>query len=620
MQALKEQSYREFEIVVVDSGSLDATRDIAAAYADRVLRIDSRDFSFGYSLNIGIRAATGDRIAMISAHTLPTDHEWLSTLVEPLSDERIAMVYGRQIGAPASKFSDARDLRRIFGTRREVLLPPRFFANNANSAIRRDLWKRHPFDETLPGLEDVEWAKYWMETGQQVLYEPDAALYHIHEESWRQVRRRYYREGVAAKRVGVKGSRSIPLEVLREGVYLAQDATHAAMTGQLLEKSKEIAMFRYNKTIGTVRGLWDGAAIDQPRKRETLFFDRTYQAVVVHKPGRASLDEVELPPVKPGDVVIKVSYVGVGDTDQQVLDGTLGPRGGDQPRYPIVPGHEFAGKVVDTGLNIEHVSEGDAAVAEYIHDCGECEQCQRSNPIGCTMRKEVGVKGQNGAYAEYVVLPGRFVHRLPEGIDLRKACLCEPLAVVLKGLKRLERPWTPGKQRRCAVVGSGTIGNLCARVLALQGHHVTVFDSDPIRRGHFQGSGIQFSEDLALLSSYKVVVDATEDRTALDPILQNSAPRAAVLLLGLHYSRQELDLGGIVANDKTIVGSIGAGAQDFQAAIEMLPKLQLDPLIGTIFPLKEFQRASDSLKAGKHLKVLLEVDARLNRSEELSRD
>jgi GT2 family glycosyltransferase len=123
-----------------------------------------------------------------------------------LYDDQNAMVYGRQLGGATSKFSESQDMRRTFGSKRTILKPPNFFANNANSAIRKDLWQQHPFDESLPGLEDIEWAKYWMEQGYRVVYEPEAAIYHIHEESWRQVRRRYYREALAARWIGIKHS------------------------------------------------------------------------------------------------------------------------------------------------------------------------------------------------------------------------------------------------------------------------------------------------------------------------------------------------------------------------------------------------------------------------------
>ena len=188
--ALEKQEYRDFETIVVVSGSIDRSRKIASGRATRLVTLSSHDFTFGYSLNVGIREATGRYIVIVSAHTLPVDAKWLERMIAPLKEEKTAMVYGRQTGNGVSKFSELQDFGRLFGPVRQALKPPDFFANNANSAIRRDLWAEHQFDQALPGLEDIEWAKFWMQKGYSVVYEPDAAIYHIHEESWRQIRRR----------------------------------------------------------------------------------------------------------------------------------------------------------------------------------------------------------------------------------------------------------------------------------------------------------------------------------------------------------------------------------------------------------------------------------------------
>ncbi|PYR83619.1 MAG: hypothetical protein DMG19_18620 [Acidobacteria bacterium] len=178
-RSLAGQEYRDFETVVVDSGSIDRTRDVASACADRLVSIRKHDFSFGYSLNEGIRNSTSRFVAIVSAHAMPADSSWLGNLVEPLRDPHTAMVYGRQQGVAQSKFGEFLDFTRTFGQKREVLKPPKFLANNANSAIRRDLWNQYTFDETLPGLEDVDWAKHWMEEGYLVVYEPSASIHHI---------------------------------------------------------------------------------------------------------------------------------------------------------------------------------------------------------------------------------------------------------------------------------------------------------------------------------------------------------------------------------------------------------------------------------------------------------
>jgi 2-desacetyl-2-hydroxyethyl bacteriochlorophyllide A dehydrogenase len=616
LDAIKTQSASSHETIVVDSGSIDGTRDIAQKKADRLLCIQGRDFTFGYSLNVGIKAAAGRFVAIVSAHTLPLGEGWLKRLVRPLENETTAMVYGRQVGGPSSRFSEVRDMQRTFGNKRKTLRPPNFFANNANSAIRKDLWRQHPFDESLMGLEDIEWAKHWMEKGYRVVYEPDAALYHIHEESWHQIRRRYYREAVAARWIGVKGARHAIFTPGLESIRLLRDWAAYLMSGHNGLASKmnfrnmirETTLFRANKSIGTMKGLLDGGIMENPSAREKIFFDRSCQAVVIRRPGEAALEDIEIQEVKPGDVLIRVAYEGVCATDIDIFNGVLGYYKDGTAKYPIVPGHEFSGQAVEKGPNVDHLELGDAVVVECIQSCGTCEACRKENWIACGQRVEMGVIGRNGGYAQYVVVPGRYAHRLPPGFDLLKACLCEPLAVSLKGLKRLRRTWRERKApRKCAVVGAGSLGHLCARVLELWGHDVTVFDINRERLDLFKGSSIKVSDRLTGLDGFEDLIEATGNPDALEAVLHNSPAGARILLLGLPYARREFSFESIVAYDKILVGSVGSAAKHFDMAIELLPQIQTDAFVQSVLPLPQFKKAWEMAKAGKYLKSLLKV-------------
>jgi len=609
LKALTAQNYRDFEVVIVDSGSFDRTQEIAQQQADRLVRIRSDDFTFGYSLNAGIQHSSGKFIAIVSAHTLPTSVDWLACLITPLRNEQTAMVYGQQRGHFDSKFSESLDFKRTFGTVRQLLIPPNFFANNANSAVRRGLWEQHPFDETLPGLEDIEWAKFWMERGYQVVYEPTAGIYHIHTENWSQLRRRYYREGQAARWIGIRRRRNLLGEVWRETRYIFGDITKALRQQRLGKKGLEIARFRFEKLVGTVTGIWDGALMENPMTRTKFLFDRPYKAVVIHGPGRASLDDIELPTLKPSEVMVRVAYEGVCATDLDIMSGELGYYKTGMAKYPIVPGHEISGRVAAVGARVTELKEGDRVVIECIQGCGECPSCRRGNWIGCTERCEVGVIGQNGGYAEYVTTSARFLHSLPDEVPLREACLCEPIAVVLKGLKRLEGAWgSLVGGRICAVVGAGPIGHLAARILQQRGHQITIFDRNEHRLEYFSGRGILTDQNLSDLKAFDVIVEATGDPDALETVLYNSAPGSTILLLGLPYSRRNFSFESIVAYDKTIIGSVGSGAKDFDEAIALLPRTETAPFVQQVLPWVEFKKAWEIARSRTCLKVILQVD------------
>jgi 2-desacetyl-2-hydroxyethyl bacteriochlorophyllide A dehydrogenase len=620
LDGLKQQTYDDYEVVVVDSGSVDRTRDIASPVASKLLRISSHDFTFGYSLNVGIQAAEGKYAAIVSAHMLPVDEHWLGNLVESLGDGQTAMSYGRQVGWNTSKFSEIMDLDRTFGADRRVQRSPDYFAHNANSAIRKELWDQHPFNETIPGLEDIEWARHWLDEGYQVVYDPRASLHHIHEEQWRQVQRRYYREAVAARYLGIRGRRHIFTEGAREVIRTFFDMGHMVFSNKTsdsgnagtIERTKEIVLFRANKAVGTINGLLGAGSVQELNSQGRWAFDQTCRAVKVTGPGRAALDVATLPEVKPGDVMIRVAYNGICGRDLEVLRGSSGH--GHGGRYPFVLGHEISGRVVSVGTNISHLQEGDRVVVESTLTCGNCHECRRSNHMECTEKLELGASSDaNGGYSEYVVAPGRFAHPLPPELDLRTAALAEPLSIVLKGLSRLSRFWPSSPEvKNCAVVGAGSLGNFCAQILALRGHRVTVFEISSLRRSYLDVAGIETSEELSRLGEFDVLVDMTGDPEVLDSILEESASGSAVLLLGLPPSYKTFTLDRVVGHDKTIVGSTGSSEQHMKEAIELLPLLKVDQFLNCVLPLEDFQGAWEAFEERRFLKVILKVDGDLS--------
>lgn len=170
------------DIIIVDNDSTDRTRMIAESYDTRVVSISREDFSFGRALNIGIDAARNDIVLIVSAHCIPVDELWSSFLAIHLgteADESVCGVYGKQEPLPDTSDIDARDLYTTF--REERFVQHRdFFFHNANSAIRKSLWEKYPFDEELRGVEDRAWAKTLTAAGYKVVYEPDARVYHHH--------------------------------------------------------------------------------------------------------------------------------------------------------------------------------------------------------------------------------------------------------------------------------------------------------------------------------------------------------------------------------------------------------------------------------------------------------
>jgi glycosyltransferase involved in cell wall biosynthesis len=261
-----------FEVIVVDSGSTDNTLDITSRFDCSVINIKKEDFSFGRSLNLGCSAAKGDILVFISAHCIPIDKFWLRNLVEPFSNSNIALSYGKQEGVEASKFSEKQLFNKYFPDRDSN--PQRgFFCNNANSAIRKKLWENKSFDENLTGLEDMEWSKYFFSKGFKIAYVSKASVFHIHEESWPQIRKRYEREAFALKDImpEVHVSFFDTLRYMTMGVIL--DSIVAIKQGLFFSFISEIVNFRFNQYYGAYVGNHMHRKISK-KKKEEYFYPR----------------------------------------------------------------------------------------------------------------------------------------------------------------------------------------------------------------------------------------------------------------------------------------------------------------------------------------------------------
>ena len=175
--AIRKQSYPNIEIVLVDNQSTDLTIAKAKLYDVKLVEIDK--FIPGKAINDGIRASSGDILVCLSGHCIPVEQDWLTNLIADLSDPEVAGVYGRQQPMSFSSAFDKRDLMLVFGLDKKIQRRDNFF-HNANSAFRREVWEKYPFDETVSNIEDRVWAQRVLKDGYKIVYEPDGSVFHYH--------------------------------------------------------------------------------------------------------------------------------------------------------------------------------------------------------------------------------------------------------------------------------------------------------------------------------------------------------------------------------------------------------------------------------------------------------
>lgn len=179
-----------YEVLLVDSGSVDGTADIARSRGVRVLEIPAATFTFGGALNTGTEAVQADVVVSLSAHAVPRSDDWLERVVAWFEDPEVACVFGDE--------HDARGGELRAPVRQDLALllaRPEWGYSNGAGAFRRALWEQTPFRTDLPGTEDRAWSRWALEQGHVCVIDPALAVEHDHaHDSLRACFVRYERE------------------------------------------------------------------------------------------------------------------------------------------------------------------------------------------------------------------------------------------------------------------------------------------------------------------------------------------------------------------------------------------------------------------------------------------
>ena len=270
LTGIENQTLQDRETLIVDSGSTDTTLEIASKFDVRIVNIDSKEFTFGRSLNRGIQKAQGRYVVIISAHCYPVYPDWLEQLMKPFEDQRVAVSYGKQRGADSNHFSEHQFFRTYFP---DISQPDQGqpYTHNANAAIRRSLWEQHPYNEMITGLEDLAWSSWAKAQGYSIAYVSEAEIVHIHKETIKQVHNRYRREAIAMKQILPESHFSIRNMI---GMFLQKTISDLAQAQREKLFWKEligILRFRLVQYLGTWQGYRYSGKIDQNLHRQFYY-------------------------------------------------------------------------------------------------------------------------------------------------------------------------------------------------------------------------------------------------------------------------------------------------------------------------------------------------------------
>jgi threonine dehydrogenase-like Zn-dependent dehydrogenase len=336
------------------------------------------------------------------------------------------------------------------------------------------------------------------------------------------------------------------------------------------------------------------------------------RALVVDRPGMSAVRQVPEPVPGPGEVLVEVAAAGICGSDLEVLDGR---RPAAYVDYPVVPGHEWAGRVLAAGPGVKDVGPGDPVVAEGLRACGVCDRCAEGRTNICTAAYAETGFTHPGALAERLVVPAGLLHRLPANRPVEPAALLEPAACVASGLLEAGMP-LPGS--RVAVVGDGPLGLLALLLLRTTAPaELVLVGARPGRSAFGPGCGatqVVAATDRAALAGmagrFDMAVEASNAPAGSATAVSLLRRGGSAVLLGISGAQQPvIDPDTVTLNQLRLQGGFAASRNAWRWVVRLYSEGILDPapLVTHHFPLEEVEGAFSALTApdGGAVKILV---------------
>ena len=302
-------------------------------------------------------------------------------------------------------------------------------------------------------------------------------------------------------------------------------------------------------------------------------------------------NDIPIPAPGDGEALIKVNLAGICSTDLELVRGY----------YPFtgILGHEFVGEVVSAPKHDEWI--GKRVVGEINITCGKCDDCLAGRPTHCINRTVLGILNHNGAFAEYLILPVRNLHEIPNQTPDTAAVFTEPLAAALEIQHQIHIP----PETNVLIVGAGRLGQLIAQSLAITSCNLSVVARYPNQIKTLQKNQIKtISENNVKARKYDLAIEATGSQSGFALARKAVHPRGTIVLKSTYKGNINVNFSSIVVDEINLVGS---RCGPFPPAIRLLEKKAIDTssLISKQFPLSQAIEAFDQAAKKGTFKVLI---------------
>jgi len=316
------------------------------------------------------------------------------------------------------------------------------------------------------------------------------------------------------------------------------------------------------------------------------------KSLVAHGDNQLSLEESDGFEILSNEILVAPIATGICGTDLEIIHGKIDPA---FVKYPIVPGHEWCGRVIKVGSAVDSVHIGARVVAEGIIPCGICFECLRGHTNRCTTYEELGFT-KAGAAAEQIVVNARFVHAIADTVTNESAVLVEPTAVVTQGLLKAQ----PSRGAKVLVIGDGTIGLIAAKVVhAWSPSEVHMVGLKEGQAELAEKAGVDLFMTTSPSDKYDLIIDASGASSRITEAVRQLVRGGTLLLLGFTGPdvKTSISVDALVNGDLTIAASFGYSRKAWEMTVGFLNsgKLDLTFLVTHRFPLERYQDAIDAL-------------------------